>query len=644
MDTHHLTEHLKVALSALPEGQRQALSWRYGIGNGKEHSPKELSKPTGLAPQRIATREASGIRGLRRPNLARPVFAALGRLNGEIWHVVSQEVSEAGSLVYKDSPLDAALSRLPGEVQLALKCKYGGLLAWLGEHAAEAGTAWFRSSMPEDLVLKAVAGVRELAARDRWPVPVAVLLPTLGGDVAFLRFVLALCGLDLAVYGERYVARRPLGSAALRTIRIHLLLAEGGALSVGLPEIPRAYNRAYPDDRITPEIAEKCIETREDLFQPSGGAWVADGVETPTMESAAADEAARFRFERPWEETGALTIVQEVLETVESARIGEIVRSVLQRSSQRFSVPTVVAALMMGKTVVQVTPARFALRETCAAWDPVLAATPLLLNRKDCRRYILDRYAGEPLHSYPLWTGAMEREWCLWAERNSERNTGVGFGGKSDRAHNRRIYQSLLYVAEPDRWPVADAEKRAWAFKKACHAVYHFADAIPDAAWANPPTLQDLFGASALARQHGYLNWIRANRILFLEEHSPKAVPTLALLVALGFLAPAEHWQARHDLGPRMEQWFPDLVTEVRKKGFLHWRDDVGVALREQLAARAETGGWVEPHHVQRLCAEGEGGKGHLGEIRRRPFAQQTEAALSPVQEATRPRQFELPF
>lgn len=61
MDIHHLAEHLRVALSSLPETERQVLSWRYGIGNANAHSPTSLSKHSGPLPQRIAAREASGI-------------------------------------------------------------------------------------------------------------------------------------------------------------------------------------------------------------------------------------------------------------------------------------------------------------------------------------------------------------------------------------------------------------------------------------------------------------------------------------------------------------------------------------------------------------------------------------------------------
>ena len=97
--------------------------------------------------------------------------------------------------------------------------------------------------------------------------------------------------------------------------------------------------------------------------------------------------------------------------------------------------------------------------------DPVNTWSEILLTRRICKSFMLERYAGEPLNAYPLWTPAMEQHWCLWAEGNSELNLGIGFGGASDKAYNRKLYQSLLFVSEPDLWPASDAVKTRWRFK-----------------------------------------------------------------------------------------------------------------------------------------------------------------------------------
>ena len=82
--------------------------------------------------------------------------------------------------------------------------------------------------------------------------------------------------------------------------------------------------------------------------------------------------------------------------------------------------------------------------------DPVLAKSDLLLNYRDCRQYIMGRYAGEPMNSFPLWTPAMERKWCFWAKNESD----------------PQLYQSLLYIADPNLWPAPDSEKEKWKEKR----------------------------------------------------------------------------------------------------------------------------------------------------------------------------------
>ncbi len=329
------------------------------------------------------------------------------------------------------------------------------------------------------------------------------------------------------------------------------------------------------------------------------------------VRSDAEKEKPPFVYERPWSETTTSDIVREILEEKGLCQRQGIIREFLNRTDGRYQAVNAEVDLALNEDVVEAAPTVYGLRKDYGGIRPMNPWTDVLLTRSACKIFVIARYAGEPLGSYPLWTSAMEQQWCFWAEGNSELNLGIGFGGDSDRAFNRKLFQSLLFVSEPEHWPASDSVKTQWLFKKQGLSEYHHARPVPQPIWRRIPSLQDLFSVAVTSKRIGYANWITTSRALVLGRHSPYAAGTLCLLVASEIILPAENWQQKHEIGPRMDSALSVMEKEIRKKGFVHWMDETGTHFKNRLreSIKRIDLGWVSEDWIREFLDILEGTK-----------------------------------
>jgi len=443
---------------------------------------------------------------------------------------------------------------LPGEIDLAIKCRNNSLQRWIECNAFEFETAWFRSKYPPETVIERLHQLTGFWNRTESPFLIGHLICQLKVDLPFLRFLLALRPLSTGFYGG-YVAERPIMAPVLRAIRLHLLLLyQYPDSSVSVADIVRNYNNLYHDDQLTDRLAEIILRTRPHLFvEADEGRWSVLGsvrehspyseVDDVVHDDEAVHEDMErkkpaFFYQRPWSETTASDIVREILEERRFFKRKSIVKAFLERSEGRYESVSADAALTMNDDILEVAPRVYGIRSNCNDMDPVHAWSEVLLTTKFCKFFIVDRYAGEPLNTYPLWTPNMEQQWCIWAERNSDSNLGIGLKGDSGRAFNRRLFESLLFVSEPEHWPVPDSIKSMWLFRKKVLSAYHLKRPVQYPLWRRNISLQDIFSVAAATKRLGYANWVKTSQSLGLGRHSLHAADALVLLIALEMILP----------------------------------------------------------------------------------------------------------
>ncbi len=618
MESGTLRQLVKRAVRKLPEDLRTVLTLRYGIGDSGRQSFGKIAKQLHVKSSQVARMETKAVRKLRNPALCAPFIKVLDEMDPFIWYEISEEISEAGRLIRKSECYDRAMEALPGEISLAIRCAYTSLPNWIECNAVQAENAWFRSLYPPEMAKDRLQQLETIWNSCKTPFMVGYLADELHVDLAFLVLLTALSPFISGFYGG-YAAERPITSPVLRAIRLHRLLLHRHQEALTLNQMAKDYNAAYHDDQLNNRIAEEILRSRPHLFFEAGeqtwsalgSSWASlpftevDDVvwDTQDLPAGECEKQPAFFFERPWSETTASDIVREILDERVFCQKMELLKTFLERTGGRYQVITGSAVLATNEDVLEAAPLLYGLRRTCGEIDPVNGWSEHLLTRRACKSFVLHRYAGEPLNIYPLWTPAMEYQWCIWAEANMGLNRGKVFGGESATSFNRKLLQSLLFISEPERWPVSDSIKTLWLFKKQALAEYQFEKHLPSHLLQWQRTLQDLFSAAVIFKRLGYANWIRIRYMLGLGNFNLNAAETLALLIALEMILPAENWQKKHETGPRMDAVLLVMTEEIRKKGFVHWMDEGGKEIRSRLRERLSRIelGWVSADWIRRF-------------------------------------------
>ena len=238
------------AIDKLPSDLKTVLVLRYGLGDSGKQSIRNISKQRNAKTFQVAQLETKAIRWLRKPALCVPFLEVLDEMDSFIWRAISEEISEAGSLIRISVSYDMVMEALPGEISLAIMCRYGSLLRWIERNAAKAENAWFRSTYPHETVSVRVRQLVRFWNINGSPLLVSRLVDELQVDVVFLRFILALSPIVVGFYGG-YAAERPITSPVLRAIRLHrLLLYQYADIPVHQDQIATDYNAFYYDDQI----------------------------------------------------------------------------------------------------------------------------------------------------------------------------------------------------------------------------------------------------------------------------------------------------------------------------------------------------------------------------------------------------------
>jgi hypothetical protein len=210
----------------------------------------------------------------------------------------------------------------------------------------------------------------------------------------------------------------------------------------------------------------------------------------------------------------------------------------------------------------------------------------LLLRRSPCLQYVYARWAGEPADAYPLWTAEMESEWCEWVQWR-----------------DKNLLASLLAVADPSGWPVDDSYRETWLWKKECLGCFRL-EKPPRYPLEDVPLI-DLLTLVKGARCRGAANWLLANRLRGAPRLlSRGAASLMALLIGVGAVVAAPHWQRAHAVSQGAGEIDSLLSEELHRKGSLEWNGTSGRAMLERVDNRIDRGetGWVAPAEMRRLC------------------------------------------
>ncbi len=646
-------------LAEIPEECRMPLALKYGLGENERHGLSRIAKRLSTSKARIFRLCERAVRNLRKPCLWRQLEKHLAWADDILWSGLSQEATEWGSFVPKNSiaSLESEFKRFPGEAELLIAIRHDTPNEWIRQTSHENGRNWFRTRYPLEVLQNAMDFLSEEAAAFSNAMLADTVLEKLGRDRRLLETALRIHELDLDLV-RQFLVVKPISYVALRAIRIYLILYHRYQCSpVRMDCLIDDFNAMYADDKINAEIAKTIVEKHCKLLGILGESIWATGYHSSSEETPVAFKTEKALpgvppeqyLERPWDETPARELVLEILEFKGIASFIEIARELEKRSAGRYAKPMAGQITRLVDSIFEIAPNYYGIWEDRTRSFPREKYMDLLLKTRPCVRYIVHAYAGEPLTAYPMWSREMEYRWCRWAEAESQIDTKTGPDGTPSLYRKRQIFESLLNVAEPEEWPVSEEEKTVWLFKKQCFGRDRFAFDFKKANWwLQKFTLQDLFAVTVLARRLGYMNWIRASSEMIMMKSSAKAAPVLMLMILMNILRPARHWQRKHETGDYIDEAIDSMVAEIKRKGFVHWRDEVGEKLLERIKKNLgkEVLGWVDAKDAEAVLGIIEGKRKKAAAEKRSP-----ETSAPPPLETgeTKPdkpeqKQLELPF
>jgi hypothetical protein len=621
------------ALDTLDNDLRQVLILHNGNGDTPGLSFEELMGRLDRSSRVLIAAEKTAIRNLRRLPVARLIVEALRKSDNVIW----QSLANEDNVVYKDSLNQQIAACLPGEFLIAVKCGYDNVLNWLNNHAYQNRIAWYRSEYPKNALLGVIKQLSELKGRVQFPFPFQRLAEQLNVEKPLLKQALALSKNRFEIY-RGYVCGLHTGARSLRAVRLHLMFFYRYPNRIlSLEQIHAEYLDTYSDDDALPrDIFLAMVDNRHLFIKLGSYGWyrmmttaAQDPYEqknTSTRLKQLDTNKAQFFFKRPDIEASLLNLIREFVKKQGMGRPKDFEAYIRENFKDRVDENTQISAVVAGShDLLQVAPTVYALRETHGDLDPQSAQAEMLLTKSDLRWYVMSRHAGEPMNTFPLWTPAMESMWCRWAQK------------RATNPARSKLFQSMMYVADPGCWPVPDDEKRSWLESKKWNSSYYLRHDCKHRIWTKIPPLRDLLALSVCISRTAGMNWIRVNRAAGYYLFDQHSVTHLAIMIALGALKSTDHWQNPHQIGPQAEYIFKKLMDAFQIDPTSDWDSDVGLELRKHLLDLDgdQDLGWVNIEDLALLS------KTLAGEPLIPPVDDTEESNPAPI---LLPEQLELPF
>ena len=589
-------ELIRKALRSLNDKLFQIVSLHYGLDGISPLSFEEISLQIGLPTEILGDYEKKAIRHLRHPSTAKLIVRAIKEADQDIWCFLSN----GENVVYKQA-LAQKLTTLPGEYFIGMRCLYESVSNWADHNAWQNNIAWFRSEFPKEILLQTSGKLKRIHKRIPLPITFQRAAQVLDIDERLVRQATALSMNRLSTFSG-YIAPQPIGARKLRALRLHTIfikLQPDGVLTV--QELLAEYLKKYSDDdAITRDIVLAMVDNSHMFISLGHMGWypiLHEDEKTFTPEEMASEEIATCFYKRPKDGTSNLETVREIVRSRGICKPIEIADELEEKAEFSLSDRQIPQILAHSFDFVQVSPSVYALEETLNSLDPSTADSDALLTRTDIRWYAIARYAGEPMNTFPFWTPVMEWKWCRWAEKSIINPAKM------------RLYRSLLFVVEPQSWPITDEEKAYWSRIKQWTGHYFLKHDSKHPLWKICPPLMDFLALAICTCETGSMNWIKANRTIGNYAFDQHSIIHLSLLIGLGIVSQTDHWQKPHEIGPNASIIKSQLMELVLQYKPISWNSDYGAELLNILRQVSDTQnmGWVSQSEFSQLLEKLDG-------------------------------------
>lgn len=564
-------------LAHLGDRERTVLERRFGLNGRKAETLADIGASLDVTRERIRQIEAKSLRILRTQH-ASDFNAYLEQRRKEVWGLLARATFGAAAS-YRRFNAD----KLTAGDQLSMAVLNLAILDLVQPIAREVTGGWVARDIGDEALHDARRRLEDVLARGALP---ARLESVCTEDLR--AFMAAAETDDRIALWSGYLARRPLSRRVRRTIRVHRLLAERVDAPIQLKALHALFRARHKDDQCsTRDLLIVMGEARHLFLNLYEAGWTAFRTELSAdlEEDTEQEQANEPEIDVAPDTDGATTVagfLRKILRHEGPLPFDDLRDRFMSLADGVYSRSSVGPILLLNADFVRFAPGIYGLEEQLRDTGRVSAGQKLLLDERQLTLYCQARWAREPASLYPLWTPAMERVWADWAYGK----------GLKDHLHG------LLTVADIGAWPTSGAEQARWIARRQLGDGFHLLSRNPLALTETVPSCVDVLRVAVYARYAGGVSWMSANRVRGLRIDDRHAHSVLAILVLVGILKPASHWQAWHEYEPQQAQLIEELTSTYRDSEGREWPRSFANALAQPSNGKD---GWLAEYDVAPL-------------------------------------------
>ena len=523
------------AITGITHRERNIFEKRYGLTGQSPCTLEQVGKSYGLTRERIRQIQANARKKLvRPPDLHLILKQALEHLEPQFFKTLTGSIP---GFIEEQTQI-ALLECLGSWEGLLVELLYDDIDNWLSKRAERNVLGWVHGEATQANMSETVPMLTTYLRSCGVPVPVAVASRATRLPEPVVRLT-ALNGAGWMV-GD-FVTAQQLRAKEQRVLRVHVQTRAIRSPVLKRKALPELFHPGMPEDSLSPSTFSNEVGCFPQLLLRCGSEYVLRV--TPPWEFECSDiqpapppyvfSACNQDEESDGDEKDDSSLFQfgfRLLQTRKLWRTGELADEFVRASQGRFSSTSVGGVTVGHPRVQRFAPGVWGVKDTTLT-D---ADCRLLLTNEDCERYVEARRARADMTPFPMWNPEMELRWCRWANEHAPED----------------IFQSLLSVIAPDQWSCALPLREQWKQRQRANGRYRLARPPRKSLAQLPVVADELLAAVGAVVGRGGTSWMDLNILHGRTIDSHRSAPFLALLVALGAVESAKHWQEHHPSTP----------------------------------------------------------------------------------------------
>lgn len=520
-----------LALTSASERELQILQKRYGLDGNAPQTLEQVGSYFGFTRERARQIQEKATKRLRD-------YIGLNTILKDALEVIEpllfKQLSLVPGYIHRES-LGGIEARLTGWEILLVEVFFRNLSSWLDLRLEKTDSGWIYGTFTASQLRQATMFLEQYLRESVVPLPLEVARAETGIPLEMLHIIMANRPFGVS---NQWLCHRRLGDKEKRAVALHATCRTCVSPLVDRKATSLEFEKRLSSGEATASTICRQFGVMPDLFICCGSTYVARikpkwETKYPEMvPDVSALLGTKDYSDEPTSDSEVETDEQSLrelgLQIISSKpvwRSKDLSSELVLQSNGRFAGASI-GQVLADPRVQRYSPGLWGLKGVELFHD----CHDLLLTQDDCQLYVQARYSRSDISPFPLWGYDMERKWCVWGAEHA----------------TDELYQSLLYIITPNAWECPDHIKQRWSRRQRELGRYRLLRPPYKALAQLSVSSSELLAALATVCARRGTSWMDLNVVHGLSINSHRSAAILALLIGLGAIVAARHWQEWH--------------------------------------------------------------------------------------------------